>query len=449
MRIIVILILSISGFTCFSQGSLSYDYVPDATYEEVGDRISCIESEIPLNYNDRIKSFIDYFTIRDREYTRGVLNKSTYYFPMFEEYLARYNLPNSLKYLAVVESGLRANAESHASAVGLWQFIPSTGKMYGLQGDWYVDDRMDPEKATDAACRHLRDLYNMFDDWELAIAAYNCGPGNVRKAIRRSGYKRTFWEVYQYLPRETRSYLPQFVAIAYTFNYALEHNLNYEKSHKIQQIDTLLISQYFHLETFAKQTNLCLDDLLMLNPSIKRGALPEGTNNFALKIPADRKDTIVSRRQEIFEKAGSVGKEQLDYLARNTPGSTFGREKIVYKVRSGDVLGVIANRYNVRISDVRSWNNISGNLIRVGQPLAIWILPNYSASTKDLYASARTTVDQPKFADGQEKYKVRSGDTLWSIANAHVDLSIEKLKSMNQLRSNTIQPGQELIISTR
>ncbi|MFT5640637.1 MAG: membrane-bound lytic murein transglycosylase D, partial [Cyclobacteriaceae bacterium] len=233
MRGALILISLLYAFAGFSQNIPVFDFIPDATYEEVEDRVGCIDSEIVLNYNNKVKSFIDYFTIRDRDYSRRTLHYSTYYFPMFEKYLKKYNLPDALKYLAVVESGLRTNAVSHASAVGLWQFIPSTGKMYGLNEDWYVDDRMDPEKATDAACRHLKDLYRTFDDWELAIAAYNCGAGNVRKAIRRSGYKRKFWEIYRYLPRETRSYLPQFVAIAYTFNYAFEHNLNYEIDYRI------------------------------------------------------------------------------------------------------------------------------------------------------------------------------------------------------------------------
>jgi membrane-bound lytic murein transglycosylase D len=449
MRGALILISLLYAFAGFSQNIPVFDFIPDATYEEVEDRVGCIDSEIVLNYNNKVKSFIDYFTIRDRDYSRRTLHYSTYYFPMFEKYLKKYNLPDALKYLAVVESGLRTNAVSHASAVGLWQFIPSTGKMYGLNEDWYVDDRMDPEKATDAACRHLKDLYRTFDDWELAIAAYNCGAGNVRKAIRRSGYKRKFWEIYRYLPRETRSYLPQFVAIAYTFNYAFEHNLNYEIDYRIGNVDTLLVSQYFHLETFAKEINVCLDDLLALNPSIKRGALPEGTKDFSLKIPAEKKDKILLRRKELYQIAGSVGREQLDYLARNTPGSTYGRHKVTYRVRSGDVLGLIANKYHVRLTDLRSWNNLAGNLIKVGQPLKIWVLPDYSSSTKDLYVSASTSTSQSKLVDGQKTYKVRSGDTLWSIANAYQDLSIEKLKSLNQLQSNTIQAGQQLIISSR
>lgn len=433
-------------------GSFSYDYIPDASYDEIADRISCMEGEVPLNYNEKVKNFIDYFTIRDRSYTREVLNKSTLFFPIFEHALDKYGLPDELKYLSIVESGLRPNAISRASAVGLWQFMSATGRMYGLQNDWYLDDRMDPFASSDAAARHLRDLYSMFGDWELALAAYNCGPGNVRKAIRRSGYKKTFWEIYNYLPRETRSYVPQFVAVAYTMNYAADHNLFADNQKILPEFDTITVSQYFHLETFASQLNLCLEDILDLNPHIKRGALPEGTEGFALRIPSDIKDSMfLKNRLVLYDTAGKVGKEQLDYLARSMPGSTYGRIKQVYRVSSGDVLGTIAQRYHVRVSDLRSWNNISGNMIRVGQRLNIWVLPTYNSQTKDLYATtarAETPTNPVITAKpGQKVHYVQSGDTLWEIAN-HAGVSIEKLKQLNNLNSNTIKPGQLLIISS-
>ena len=428
-----------------------FDYIPDATYDEMADRLSCIENEIPLVFNERVKSFIDYFTVRDRAYTRGILNRKDYYFDLFEPYLKKYGIPEELKYLAVVESGLRPNAVSRASAVGMWQFISSTGRIYGLQNDWYVDDRMDPHKATDAACRHLKDLYNMFGDWELAIAAYNCGPGNVRKAIRRSGYKERFWEVYQYLPRETRSYLPQFVAIAYALNYHEQHNLYPSEIHYLPTFDTIHVSQYLHLETFTHQLDVCLEDVLELNPDIKRGALPDETRQYALKVPTELAPSIREDRTFLFDTAGKVGREQLEYLARNMPGSTYGREKVYYKVRSGDVLGSIANQYHVRVTDLKAWNGLNSNLIRVGQRLSIWVLPDYTASTKDLYASANTTAKAPvalaTISADQKTYKVQPGDTLWDISKK-TNLSIEQIKSLNKLSGNTIHPGQQLIIGT-
>lgn len=427
-----------------SAQDIVYDHVPDVTFEEVQDRISCLEGSIPLTFNQRVKDFVDYFTIKDRAYTRGILNKRDYYFDIFEPVLANYDIPDELKYLAIVESGLRPNAVSRASAVGLWQFISSTGKMYGLTGNWYLDERMDPYEATDAAARYLKDLYRMFGDWELALAAYNCGPGNVRKAIRRSGYKRKFWEIYRYLPRETRGYLPQYVAMIYVMNHAEEHNLFPSEREYFMSFDTILVSQYLHFETFANQLNFCVDDLLRLNPQVKRGALPEGTRKFALKIPSDLKGKIDLEKDFLLDTASKVGKKELEYMARNMPGSTYGRERLRYSVRSGDVLGLIANRHHVRVSDIKKWNNLNSNLIRVGQRLNIWVLPTYNSKTKNLYQqSARRTAIVTSTAG--ELYTVQAGDTLWDISK-QANLSIEKLKEINNLKSSNIRPGQSLVI---
>jgi membrane-bound lytic murein transglycosylase D len=445
--LIPISILFISLGSAKAQDSLVYDYIPDATYEEVADRISCIETDITLNYNQKVKSFIDYFTVRNRKYTRDVLSRTELYFPIFEEALARYNLPSDLKYLAIVESGLKPNAVSRANAVGLWQFMAATGKMYGLTGDWYIDERMDPYESSDAAARHLKDLHTIFGDWELALAAYNCGSGNVRKAITRSGGKRKFWEIYNYLPRETRSYVPQFVAVAYTFHYAEDHNIFVDDYLRLPAFDTVTVSQYLHLETFAKHLDLSLEDILKLNPQIKRGALPEGTKNFGLKIPLEHKEYVVANRTFLYDTAGKVGKEQLELLAKNTVGGTYGKEKQVYKVRSGDVLGTIAQRYHVSVNDLRKWNNISGNTIRVGQNLNVWVLPAYSSKTKNAYASTSQSPKAVEQADGSKVHKVQSGESLWSIANSYAGLTIEKLKQLNQLVGNNIKVGQLLIIS--
>ncbi len=438
-------------FEISGQERLQYDHIPDASYEVVEERLQKIESEIPLHFNERVKGFIDYFTVRDRVYTVGILNRKDYYFSIFEEYLAKYDMPDEIKYLAIVESGLRPNAISRASAVGLWQFISSTGKIYGLKSNWYVDDRMDPYKSTDAACRHLMDLHRMFGDWELALAAYNCGPGNVRKAMRRSGYKQNFWDIYRYLPRETRSYVPQFVAMIYTINYAEEHNLYPDQIYTIAKNDTIIVSQYMHLETLANNLNICVDELINLNPNIKRGAIPDGAGNFALRVPAHIKDDIAERRSFLYDTASKVGKKELEYLARNSPGSTYGRTKQIYRVRSGDVLGTIAQRYHVRISDIKKWNNLNSNLIRIGQRLNIWVLPAYSSSTKDLYVSANKSQQTTAMSgtnSNQKVYSVRPGDTLWEISKSE-NTTVEKIKELNNLRSNTIHAGQQLIVGSR
>lgn len=438
----------IASLPILAQKDATLDQFPDVSYELMEDRLSCIEGSIPLEYNERIKAFIDYFTIRDREYTKSVLANKNVFFPIFEAELAKRGMPDELKYLSIVESGLRPNAMSRVGAAGLWQFMPATGKSYGLAQSWYIDERMDPFEATEAACRYLKALYNMFGDWELALAAYNTGPGNVRKAIRRSGYQKTFWDIYNYLPRETRSYVPQFVAMIYTFNYLDEHNFNLEEieMNHLMDHDTVHVSGYMHLETFANQVNLCVDDLITLNPHMIRGATPDGTFNFPLRVPEDLAEEIRINRTVILDSASKVGRTELDYLARNSPGSTYGRTREVYRVRSGDVLGTIAQRYHVRVSDLRNWNNISGNMIRVGQRLNIWTLPHYSSQTKETYVVKNAPKPVPEVAGGTY-HLVKSGESLWSISKMYQDLSIEKIKKLNNLTSTSIKPGQKLLIS--
>ena len=206
-----------------------YEHIPDFTYEEVEKRIAEMDTDMPFELNETIFAFIDYFTVRNRDYTRMVLERQDMYFPMFDTYLSAHNMPEDIKYLSIIESGLNPRAKSRVGAMGLWQFMPATGKEFKLYYNSHVDDRLDPELSTEAAIRYLKALNRRYDNWELALAAYNCGPGNVNKAIRRSGGKRTFWEIYRYLPRETRSYIPQFQAIMYVLRYAEEHNLILEE----------------------------------------------------------------------------------------------------------------------------------------------------------------------------------------------------------------------------
>src|SRR5688500_7034150 len=330
------------------------EYVPGEDSPELyRDRLSCIEGKMPLIYNERVHAFINYFTVKDREYTRMMMRRKNLYFPIFEKYLAKYNLPDELKYLSIIESGLNPRAVSRVRAVGLWQFMSATGKYYGLNNDWYVDERMDPEKATDSACRYLRDLYNMFHDWELALAAYNTGPGNVKRAIKRSGYKRSFWEIYPNLPRETRSYVPQFVAIIYTMNYLDEHNFLDEGQEMLLTYDTLQVKKFLHFETFAKLTGTCVEDLQKLNPSIQHNAVPETGKRYTILIPETAKEILIQNRLAILDSASKTGKKELELLAKTSEGSTYGRDRIVYKVRSGDVLGSIAMRHHVRVADIK------------------------------------------------------------------------------------------------
>ncbi|WP_245970449.1 lytic transglycosylase domain-containing protein [Pseudochryseolinea flava] len=414
--------------------------------ELIADRLQCISGRIPLVYNDRIQAFINYFTVKDREYTKMVMRRKNLYFPLFEKYLAKYNLPDELKYLSIIESGLNPRAMSRVRAVGLWQFMPATGRYYGLNYDWYVDDKMDPEKSTDAACRYLRDLHRMFNDWEMALAAYNTGPGNVKRAIRKSGYKRTFWEIYQNLPRETRSYVPQFVAIIYTMNYLDQHNFIDEGQEMLVTYDTLHVNKFLHFETFAKLTGTCVEDLQKLNPAIQHNAVPETGKKYIINVPEAAKFHLKMNRAAILDSASKVGRVQLELLAKNSPGNTYGRERTVYKVRSGDVLGSIAMRHGVKVTDLRKWNNLRGNTIRVGQRINIYTKSSGSRTSPTTVLASNTksnpiTVD----ATGSKTYTVQNGDTLWDISQKN-GLSIDKIKSLNNLNNNKIQPGQKLII---
>jgi membrane-bound lytic murein transglycosylase D len=403
-------------------------------------RLNDLQNSIPLTYHDRVHSFINYFTVRNREYTRMIIRRRDLYFPVFEKYLRMYNLPDELKYLSIIESGLNPLAVSRAHAVGLWQFIYQTGRHYGLHVSWYEDQRMDPELATDAACRYLRDLYNLFNDWELALAAYNAGPGNVKKAIRRSGYKKTFWEIYPYLPRETRSYVPQFVAMVYTMNHLAEHNFMDEEREILPPFDTLHVNRPFHFETLASLTGGCLEDLQRLNPSYIRSILPETGKTFVLRIPRYMYHNLLLSRNSILDSVYKAGSTHIGSLAYHTAAGTQSKERIVHIVRSGETLSSLALRYRVRVADIQEWNNLQGTTIREGQRLTLWAgLPQASP--------VKNPASLPQFSLSDKTYTVQEGDTLWSITRKYEGLTVERIKQLNKLSDTRIYPGQVLVIS--
>ncbi len=416
------------------------EFIPaDETPELIADRLSCLQRAIPLEYNNKVHAFIDYFTVRDREYTRMVLRRKDLFFPLFEKKIKEYDLPDELKYLSIIESGLNPQAISRARAVGLWQFMSGTGKYMGLHHDWFTDERMDPEKATDAACRYLAQLYSIFHDWPLALAAYNSGPGTVRWAIRRSGYKKTFWEVYSYLPRETRSYVPQFIAIIYAVNYASEHNIDEPAREEILPHDTLAINNFLHFETFAKLTGTCVEDLQGLNPIIKRNAVPDDDNMRVIKVPRAAKDFFLANRKLILDSAASRKKE-MEALAKTTNDYTYGRDRDVYLVHYGDALGSIAQRFGVSVRNLKEWNNLRGTMIRTGQRLVIWVAPSAKA-VKPTYKTASIILPSDT-----KTYTVQPGDTLWDISKKLPGITIERIKNLNNLKGSKLQPGQKLIV---
>jgi membrane-bound lytic murein transglycosylase D len=413
-----------------------YEYIPgDETPELISTRLACIEGTIPLKNNKTVHGFIQYFTVRDREYSKSMLRKKDLYFPLFEKYLAKYNLPDELKYLSVIESGLNPRAISPARAVGLWQFMQYTGKHYGLNTDWYWDDRMDPEKSTEAACKLLADLYRMFKNWELALAAYNSGPGTVMKANRKSGYKNDFWEVYRFLPRETRSYVPQFIAIVYTMKYAEEHNLFEPFTEAFPSTDTIHVNSFLNLETLGSLTGTCMEELHFLNPALKTKSIPANGKTHIIKMPLLAKQALMSNSKFILDSARKSGKHDFENLMAKK--SEDGKEMITYLVKSGDGLGIIASRFKVSQASLREWNNLSSSgMIHPGQRLKIWTKPGAAPTSNKPIAKVRTP----------ETYVVQHGDSLWDISKKFDGISIEKIKQLNSLSSNDIKPGQKLVL---
>ncbi len=419
--------------------------IPVADFDLIQDRMSCLDTDIPMHFNETVKSFVDYFCIKKREYIPKVAGKTSIYFPLFEKKLAEYGLPDELKYLAIVESALNTQAVSRVGAVGLWQFMPATGRLYGLKQNWFLDERRDPEQATEAACKYLKELHGIFDDWELALAAYNAGPGNVRRAIRRSG-KRKFWELYRYLPRETRSYVPQFVAITYTMNYLQEHNFSNKIFYEyLMETDTVHLHKPISLKVLGEQLNVCEQDLRLINPQLRHAITPEGNQRFALNLPSDMVDYFRGYRAEIMDSATKAANKDISYITRNQVGSTYGRDRIVYRVRPGDVLGRIAGRHGVRVSDIRSWNRIRGNLIKPNQRLVLWVKPSYSQPKTAVAKKTNHTPQRPVIPNGN-MHLVEPGDSLWSIARKYENVTVDKIKKLNKLKSNRIKPGQKLII---
>ncbi|WP_026966995.1 LysM peptidoglycan-binding domain-containing protein [Algoriphagus terrigena] len=423
------------------QPNYHYEYIPDFTYEEVEQRIEAMTIGMPFELNDRIFSFIQYFTVRNRDYTKMVLERKDIYFPMFEATLKKHDMPSEIEYLSIVESGLDPQIKSRVGAMGLWQFMPATGKMYGMNVNPDVDDRMDPELSTDAAAKYLKSLYRMFGDWEVALAAYNCGPGNVRKAIRRSGGKKTFWGIYNYLPKETRSYVPQFQAFLYILNNLEAHNFSLEEPTYPIEYEKIRFDRAFSLDKLSELTAICIEDLEHLNPSIKAKNVPLSHRSMEVKIPRSKAPFL---KENLAWIGDSLGSQPNLLLASNDAPAIVAVEKAVassnsartsYRVRSGDVLGSIASKHGVSVSQLKEWNNLRSNLIKVGQTLYLY---NGKAPAAENLADNSSN-------SGQRTYTVRPGDSLWIISQKHA-LSVDQIKRLNNLNSNNIKPGQRLII---
>lgn len=418
-------------------------FVPTFSDSEYNKRMELLDRETPLEliYNPTVKGFIDLYAVRKRALTSRVMGLSHVYFPLFEEALQRHNMPLELKYLAVVESALNPGAISRVGAAGLWQFMYPTGKMYDLQVDSYCDQRMDPALATDAACKYLSFLYGMYDDWNLALAAYNSGPGNVNKAIRRSGGKRDFWEIKSFLPKETQGYVPAFIAVNYVMNYASEHNIYPEiPAYTYFECDTLHIKHAISFDQISAYTGMTSESIAELNPVYRKGYIPCTNGNQHLRLPVDRVGVFMSNEANIYDfKPAATANVPEEIIAPAKVES----DKLTYKVKSGDMLGKIADRHGVTVSNIMKWNNLRNTTITPGQQLVIYSKNPPSTADKSSTSNASTGNNT-----AAKHHTVKKGESLWIIADKYKGVSLDDLRQLNKGKNlDKLQPGQKIIIS--
>jgi membrane-bound lytic murein transglycosylase D len=458
---------------------------PDSVYIS---RLSKISTLMSLSYNEKVRGWIQMYLNKNRRIPY-LIGLSDYYFPFFEEVLEANQMPIELKYLPIIESALNPQAVSRgARATGLWQFIYTTGLGQGLQIDNYVDDRRDPLKSTIAAAKFLTILYDEFQDWTLALAAYNCGQGNVRKAIRRAGGKTDYWEIYPYLPRETRGYVPAFIAAVYVMNYYKEHNIVPIKAEFDINTDTIMVGQRLHFMQVSENLNIPVEQLRHLNPQYKRDIIP-GTKEkmYALRLPAKTALDFVSMEKTIYGYKDSVffnsnfaitqvhnsRKSKFNSYEREgfSPPSEKGKRKLSYTVKEGDNYGFIASWYNVNISDIKYWNGSYSNRLTAGQKLTVYVpIKKYThyeqingmtfdqkQATKGKVASSNNTqtvsTETNKIKDSNYVwYQIQGGDNLWIIAQKYpgiTDQDIKRINGFSTTETKKLQAGQYIKIKRK
>ncbi len=437
---------------------------PTIDSEQVRTRMKALEKSIPLTYNPITHQFVEFFTFRKPSFTKTMLEKMSVYFPIYEEMLKKYNLPDELKYLSMIESALNPKAISYAGAAGLWQFMPRTATLdFGLRIDEYVDERFDPYKSTEAACKYMRQLYNIFGDWELVLAAYNTGPGNVKRAIRRSGNQTSFYGIYNNLHKQTRGYVPQYVAMVYMINHAADHEIFAENIEQKVPFDTIHVNSYFDLEKFSTYAGIDFEIFQKLNPQLLKKNLPSWTRNFPVRVPQESKASItanwsmildsVSRQPNAPVLLANNGLETMEIELENEQKVAIDDDiedvvlkkkprKTIYKVRRGENLSEIAEKFNVEVYDIKIWNKLKkSSRITAGQRLTIY--KEQVVSQTEVYAKS---AKKKKSKAGGKVYKVQPGDTLWEISQQK-GIPLAKLKKLNGIKGTAVRPGQRIKLS--
>ncbi|MCA0131279.1 LysM peptidoglycan-binding domain-containing protein [Winogradskyella alexanderae] len=421
---------------------LTYEPVdyPELSTDTLKARLERLNARTPFNveYNPSLESVIKRFLKQRRSSLERLMGLSHFYFPMFEEEFDNYNIPLEMKYLAIVESALKPRARSRVGATGLWQFMFATGKEYKLDVSSYVDERSDPIKSTTAAAQYLSRLYRIFGDWDLALAAYNSGPGNVNKAIRRSGGYKNYWNIRANLPRETAGYVPSFLATMYIFEYAEEHGFKPERPpFQHIQTDTIRVKEMISLDQVSEVTGVNIEELQFLNPSYKLDIIPkiEG-KTYYLRLPREAVGIFTSNEEKIY----AFAKSEFDKREKPLPQLFNQDTKIRYRVKSGDYLGKIARRYGVRVSQIKRWNGLRTNNLRIGQRLTIY-------PRNPVAPPPQKTGKKPVKIGERKTYKVKEGDSLWSIAQKFSGVSVQNLKDWNDISGNNLKIGMTLIVS--
>lgn len=495
-----ILVQSYLNHYCFStdQGVLNaYNYAPDQiptfASEVVAQRMQVLDKNTPFDlvYNPTVQGFIDLYAVRRRDITSKVLGMSQLYFPMMEEMLAKYNIPLEMKYLSIVESALHPTAISRAGAGGLWQFMVATGKQYGLEVNSYQDERFDAYKATEAACQYLQFLYKTFGDWQLALAAYNSGPGNVNKAIRRAGGAKDFWSIKPFLPKETQGYVPAFIAVNYVMNHAGEYNIYPKKPiTTFFETDTIGVTGRVDFNALSKVIDMPVDDIAFLNGTYKLKEVPDNGRKHYLVLPVSKMGVFMANEALVYEQSKVTVVEPVLMASNkeetvNTEGkvtkTVWDTDWKTHKVKKGESLGTIANKYDVALGDLKKWNKIKGSKIAPGQKLKIQTkvkrtiyveneenlakkaeekqatqeeatAQSSEASEEEDYQKSATPPnsvvkkEEPKKQAQYKYYTVQKGDTLYKIASAK-GVSVEDIKRLNHgLRENKLAVGQKLKI---
>ena len=437
-----------STLTIAPQDTLDSEvFIDNFSTDTLKQRLEVLNSTTPFNveYNPSLEKIIKHYLKNRRETLTNLMGRAKYYFPIFEQYLDKYDIPLEIKYLAIVESALKPNAKSYVGAKGLWQFMYTTGKMYDLKVSSYVDERSDPIKSTEAACKYLSNLYGIFNDWDLALAAYNSGPGNVNKAIRRSGGNKNYWNIRHFLPRETAGYLPAFYATFYILEHANEHQL-YANNELLNtfETDTIVVKRQITFDQVNKVLGTDNNLLEFLNPQYKLNIIPVVKGrNYTLKIPKHLIGKFVSNEAQIYAFA------EADDAKREKPLPKYfeANDRIRYRVRSGDYLGKIAKRYGVSVSSIKKWNGLKSNNLKVGQRLTIYprraVASVSNTPSKSTASKTQKTVSKGKYTT----YVVKKGDSLWLISQKYPKVSVAEIKKWNNIwSSNNLKPGTRLKI---